>query len=60
MNNYWNGRLALITGSSGGIGANIAEFLAAKGIHVILVARSLSKLKTIAGNTNLTFPSQHF
>ncbi|MHC1741134.1 MAG: SDR family NAD(P)-dependent oxidoreductase [Anaerolineaceae bacterium] len=44
MNNYWNNKTALITGASGGIGAAIAETLAAQGMRVILVARDTQKL----------------
>ena len=40
-------RLALVTGASRGIGAAIAERLAAAGAHVILVARSVPALETI-------------
>jgi short-subunit dehydrogenase len=46
-NNYWVGKTALITGASAGIGENVARFLASKGLHVILVARSLDKLQAI-------------
>jgi hypothetical protein len=35
----WQGKTAMITGASGGIGAEITRKLAAEGLHVILVAR---------------------
>jgi len=41
-------RLALVTGASSGIGEAAARALAAKGAHVLLVARSAEKLATIA------------
>jgi short-subunit dehydrogenase len=48
MNNYWHGKLALITGASGGIGENIAEYLSRQGCRVILVARRVDKLNSLA------------
>jgi len=41
------GRLALVTGASRGIGAATSEALAAAGTHVILVARSTSALEEV-------------
>lgn len=41
------GKLALVTGASRGIGAATAEALAAAGAHVILVARSTSALEEV-------------
>lgn len=42
-----NGRLALVTGASRGIGAATAEALAGAGAHVILVARTTSALEAV-------------
>ena len=42
-------KLALVTGASSGIGEAAARTLAAKGAHVLLVARSAEKLSKIAG-----------
>lgn len=39
------GRTAVVTGASRGIGAGIAEALAGKGVRVVLVARTETKLK---------------
>jgi NAD(P)-dependent dehydrogenase (short-subunit alcohol dehydrogenase family) len=43
-----NGKVALVTGASRGIGAAIAMELAREGVHVCLVARDLARLNDVA------------
>jgi short-subunit dehydrogenase len=44
------GRVALVTGASGGIGAGLARMLAAEGARVILAARRQKELEQVAGS----------
>ncbi|AYJ50357.1 SDR family NAD(P)-dependent oxidoreductase [Rhodococcus sp. P1Y] len=43
-----SGRVAIVTGASSGLGATIAEELAAFGAEVVLVARRVDRLKALA------------
>src|SRR4051812_50076334 len=47
MPGAFEGRLALVTGAGRGIGAAIAEALAAEGAHVILTARTSAELEAV-------------
>lgn len=43
-------RVVLVTGSSGGIGLNVARMMAREGADVVLFARSADKLETLAAS----------
>jgi len=56
MNIELNGKKALVTGSSGGIGLAIAQGLAQAGAHVVLHGRNAAKLAQAAESLARQFP----
>ena len=53
---YWNGKHALITGSSAGLGLKIAQACAAQQMNVTLVARDSTRLEEVAKHLQQTEP----
>ena len=46
-----DGRVAIVTGASRGLGRSIAQALVAEGMHVLATARSADELQTLAGSS---------
>ena len=44
----WTGRIALVTGSSAGLGSTLAKTLATKGLKVVACARRIERLQELA------------
>jgi NAD(P)-dependent dehydrogenase (short-subunit alcohol dehydrogenase family) len=54
-----DGRVALVTGASSGLGERFARVLAASGARVVLAARRRERLETLAGEIRATGGSAH-
>src|SRR3954471_12968562 len=51
-----DGRVAIVTGASSGLGARFARVLTAAGAKVVLVARRLERLEALAGELDAALP----
>src|SRR5437899_6171857 len=54
-----SGKLALVTGGSGGLGQETARVLAERGAHVILTARNMPKGEAVAARIRTSTGNQH-
>lgn len=57
--NRWRGKVAMVTGASSGIGAEIAKILVKNGVNVVGVARNMERLEKIGeeiGRNDKFFP----
>jgi NAD(P)-dependent dehydrogenase (short-subunit alcohol dehydrogenase family) len=54
MDMQLKGKRALVTGSSSGIGAEIAEMLAAEGVKVVVHGRDQARTQAVA-RTSITY-----
>ncbi|CRL06496.1 CLUMA_CG019608, isoform A [Clunio marinus] len=55
----WRGKIAVVTGASAGIGADVVRQFAKKGIHVIGLARRPEKIEEIAKEVGVTSGKIH-
>jgi len=49
---YWKGKVAVVTGASGGIGKQVMIDLATAGLNVVGLARTASKIEDVAAELN--------
>jgi len=56
----WKGRTALITGASYGIGEAFSHRLAADGANLVLTARSINRLESLANSLRLRYQTEIF
>src|SRR5207244_13143126 len=54
-----SGKVALVTGGSGGLGQETARVLAERGAHVILTARNMPKGEAVAARIRTSTGNQH-